>query len=1209
MQKLAEARGEAEYETVGDEEVDREFDHTQWMDSGNTIRPMATYLLEEDDPSPDLAEGRLLPDELEQIGTRLDVARSEARQIEAAIGLTRDSYGYIPPTVGTRRSVLIDWKMESELRDHLKAQIAEEEERDRELLEEAGSLDTSADSEGLQESWSMYPRDYEGPEGGAVVQKSEEQPPSRFSRPEVPEYKFPKGEEHGPINVAGVSNAEPDAEPKRRSRFSRLEPQPEPEQQAPDETGELQWQVEEPQTLEPDRHLTLYEMLEDVQGAHYLAVYDAHARLEEDERVRMRPLVIAYLAKSRSVVEAGRVKALFRLTPVEQWTNEMLSAAILVYIRSGEQTRAFEAFRTGLREQGLTGGFEYLLIDSVNKHQWHLALDAWLVYCKDLAERHPNQRPDVEMLKPFSSLENLGGLYFLFERYLAAGERKVERFMDAQPVLKQALYMFRRMFARATLDSGCPPKQALVILSWWHNRKFYNKYIWDMVQRWHGKTINSETARELIPIYEAFRAMPNVQISDSVLSSMFQVCYPHNVQAMEQIHQDWIQMHGDLDNRGYEQFMKYYAHRGDAERVKALWAKYIKLFPDDLTDAQNFNSIINAYAQSGDVEGAKAELKRMRNEHHVAPNISIMNAMLKCYMRKGDYEASLACFREIRENFSPDPYMYAHMMAMCAKKGDLDQTIDIFNEAQDGRVPITKEMVLALVVAYCGNEEIGAAEELARRLADSDITSSAIWNQLVLHHGKKGRLSNCYKILDEMKERHIEWDHDTIDNLLQALAQVKQIAPAYEVLKTATQNQQSIVHPDHYTTVMVGAARTGDIATADAVYELLAEAGMPMPFNAIVAYTALQLERRPNAKRTESMPGKMVEALRRYVQGVEKLDVWKRRQQTRRVSWCIELLIDFRDFDAIEEVVALYTELFPEYKDGNLPPDILASLMQGYHRDNHHERIIALWDVSWPRLYRERVKSREEGIYPAHEYDLDRLVFRLADAYRSLGNSNGLASAVEEAYNAGFRLTSHTWDRVIGALALTGNWKVGVRWCETVLMRNWAGWNRRLTLRERRARANPRFLWPERRTILALREGWIAERQLAAWSAPIARALVNLDIDYPRTVNAFRDSNEPEVPGGPWIMTREITMEELLKPLSLRELKLMDKELTKYLEDEEKVLDHKKSPFRMMNEREDRLRSLDRGEMTKLQGLLDHFLSHAKEESKSEQPAHESASG
>lgn len=1171
---------------VANEETPRHFDHTQWERSGSPVSPKTSYTLEEDDPQPDRRKRQRAAQETE---TLLDVARSKTKHIDSRLNHNSIADQAAVASRGRSQQPLVDVELENELRQHLKAQIAAEEA----LEEPEEKSGTSYQLEALQ---SMVWEELDDREPQAqLTTRVAKSPGSAVSGGELPADDEPrKVGENTPVVETGTTV-------KRTSRFSA--PQEKPglapkDTHQPGLTGELQRETVPAPLTEAKKPTTIYEMLEDVEGGHFHDVHDAHARLNDKERDRLRVPVLTYLAKSRSIVEAARVKTLFNSIPVERWTNEMLSAVVLVFLRTNEQTRAFDAFRTGIKDRGLTGGLEYLLIDSVNKHQWHTALDAWLLYCKDLAQRHPNKEPDLELLKPFGSLNSLGGLYFLFERYLSAAERRVERFMDAKPLSKKALYDFRRMFAKAALESYCPPKQAGVILDWWHDQHFYNHYIWGMVARWHKKEVSSDTVRELIPIYKTFRGMyerEGIKISESILSCVFAACYPHHAQTLEQLHDDWVRMHGGLDGWGYKKFMKFYAWRGDAERVKELWAKYVEKYPEDSKRPESFSSIVNAYAQCGNMQGAEAEVARMKNQFGIKPDASIMNALLKAHMRKGNYEETLACFGRSLQTFTPNSFMYAHMMAMAAKKGDLDQAIEFFNDAQDRGVTITKEMVLALVVAYCGNGRLPAAEELTKRLADEGVTSTAIWNQIVLQHGKSGRLSRCYEVLDEMKERNIEWDQDTLDNLLQSLTQIKQIRPAYQVLKRAIEEQHTIVRPEHYTSVMMGAARTSDMNTGDAVYELLTKNGIPIPFNALVGYTSLMLDRKPNAQRTSSLPREMVDSLRRYLGSVDKLDLTKRRQQTRMISWCIELLIDYRDFDAIEEVVSIYTQLFPEYKDGHLPPDIIAALMQGYHRDGNHEQVIALWNDSWPRLRRSRVKQGDdEGIYPAHEYDVDRLVFRLADSYRATGTSNGLAAAVEEIHKAGFKLTSHTWDRVIATLAITGNWKTGVHWMETMLMKHWSGWKRKLTLQERRMRANPRFLRPQRLTLLALREGWIAERQLAAWSAPIARSLVQLDIDYPRTVNAFRDALEPMAPGGPWILSTDITMEQLIKPLPLKELKMMDRELSKYLEDEEKVLDREKSPFRVMMEKEDRLRSLDWREMTRLKGLLDRVLGHTR---------------
>ena len=65
-------------------------------------------------------------------------------------------------------------------------------------------------------------------------------------------------------------------------------------------------------------------------------------------------------------------------------------------------------------------------------------------------------------------------------------------------------------------------------------------------------------------------------------------------------------------------------------------------------------------------------------------------------------------FDEIASQHQPDSYTYAHVMAMCAKRGDLETTLEFFTRSQQSNIPVTKEMGLALVVAYCQNGLLAA---------------------------------------------------------------------------------------------------------------------------------------------------------------------------------------------------------------------------------------------------------------------------------------------------------------------------------------------------------------------------------------------------------------------------------------------------------------------------------------------------------------------
>ncbi|KAF4126578.1 pentatricopeptide repeat-containing protein PET309 [Geosmithia morbida] len=956
----------------------------------------------------------------------------------------------------------------------------------------------------------------------------------------------------------------------------------------------------------PGNGATLSELLADEEGRLFHDVWDIYCRLSPAERSAMQPLVVQYLSRSQSVVETGRALSLFRQVDVSQWDDKFLSASVLVLLRSGNQERAISVFKTGLRSSCLTGGLEYLLIDTVSKQQWATLLDVWTAYCSNLAQAEPSSMPRGSLLEPIGSLQSLGALYFSFERYLAADEGRVERWLDLDKTSRPALRLLRRTFATKALREPCPPRQASVILSFWRDPTMYENYLWRMLDRWYTKKISTSTARMLVDIYQDFKSLPGAKPSVDIMRGIFKLHYPNGVTALEGLYQDWIKSRGELSLWGFEKFLKFFAHRGDVKQVRELWKRYVEIFPWKLETPRGFHSIMNAYAQAGDVAGAEEELDRIINHYKVEPDLGIWNMLLKCYMRAEDYPKVLACFQEVSKMHKPDSFTYAHVMAMCSKKGDLEQTIHFFNEAQKNGVPISREMGLALVAAYCHNDKLLDAEKICTALAQRKITSTAVWNQLLLHNGMHGRLDKCYELLNAMKRYNLEWDHNTISHLLNALVRVNQVSPAFQVVRDASKNRLHVLQPEHFSIVMLGAVRTGDRPTAEALMSLMESLTMPVPFNAMVAYTHAALREAPNMRRTPQLGKQIVASLRRLV-GEPGNDVRKLKLETRKIGRAVQLLVMFRDFTSVEELVNLFTDLFPQYKDGGeaLPQDVLASLMFAYHRDGSYDSVIELWDQTWPLILKRCSTPDGTGIYPAHQYDVTRLVYRLAETFRAMDDGEGLLACVGQVTSAGFKLTSSTWDRVICGLADMGQWEPAMDWCETILMPEWRGWNPRpKSLSARREALNPRALQPTPHAVLALQTEWLEKRRLAAWSADVARRLADVEHRYPILHHAFTTSDYGDVnnpgPEAPWVVRGDLRLDraitDILTPLPLSELRAMQNSLRRR---ERAMHDaaaaETTNPFRVLEDGR-RTRAMLEGELKQLRSVLSQMLSRKKDD-------------
>ena len=959
---------------------------------------------------------------------------------------------------------------------------------------------------------------------------------------------------------------------------------------------------------------TLPDLLADDEGQLFHDVWDLYCRLDAEGKPTTRSRVVQYLSRSRSVVEAGRAMSLFRQVPVEQWDDDFLSASVLVMLRSGDQARAIETFKKGLRTKGLVGGLEYLVIDSANKQQWVVMLDAWLAYCKYIAQEHPGENPDEGLLEPLTSLESLGALYFSFERYLAADDMRVERWLDLDKTSKTGLRILRRKFAIEALRQPCPPNQASVILAFWGDHWMYERYLWRMFDRWYTKRISSATARMLPAIYQDFKSLPGAKPSTDVMRGIFKVHQPHGVAALEDLYKDWVRCWGELSQWAFEKFLKFYAHQGDVKRVKELWNRFVKLFPWKLETPRGFRSTMNVYAQTADVAGAEHELDRMVNHYKVEPDLDIWNTLLKCYVRAGDYSKALSCFQDISKAFQPDAFTYTHVMAMCSKKGDLDRTVDFFNEAQKKGVPISKEMGLSLVSVYCRNDQLLEAENICMELAQRRITSTAMFNQLLQYNGMHGHLTRCYALLEKMKKFNLEWDQVTIGNLLLAMVRVNQISAAYQIIRDAARHKMHVLQPDHFATVMLGAMRLGDRNTAEGLVSLMEKASIPMSFNAMVAYTQTALKEAPNTMRTPTLGKELVASLRSLVKQSSG-DVRRLKHETSSMGRAVQLLVQFRDFARAEELVNLFIELFPQYGEGeDFPQDVVASLMLAYHRDENYDQVMELWHEVWPKILKRcsvvQGDGEQKGIYPAHQYDVTRIVFRVVATYRAMNDGKGLLECVEQVVAAGFKLTSSTWDRIIRGLAELGQWERGMYWCETMLMPAWRGWNpKKLRLEERRATTNPQVLQPTPQAILALQKEWLETRRLAVWSADVARKLADMERRYPILHYAFITSHYTDSPG-PWIFRGDVdldkAMSEMLAPLSRSELRKMKKELEAQLEAQIKAMregGEDRSPFRRFGPSKDSTRALEENELNVLRSTLRQKLTKpsAKTEAKKDE--------
>ncbi|KAG9259208.1 uncharacterized protein F5Z01DRAFT_642604 [Emericellopsis atlantica] len=901
------------------------------------------------------------------------------------------------------------------------------------------------------------------------------------------------------------------------------------------------------------QHLEQY--LADPQGERYREVWDLYLLLQDHDRPIMRPKVVAYLSRADNIVERDRVASLIPKTAVEYWDNEYLSAVVLVHLRNGDQQAAIDIFKKGITEKDLTGGLQYLLIDSINKQQWTTMMDVWLANTRLLARHNQQDTLDTKLLQPIFELDKLAGLYFSFERWLAADDRLVERWLESEELTRNSLLVLRRAFAVATLQKPCAPTHARTILAFWQNHDWYDEYLWRMFDRWYEKVHDKTTAYGLYGIYQDYRVLPGAKPNFFALRGVFKLHFPQNKKALEQLREDWVSFHGELSDWAFSKYLKLYAQEGNVQKVTELWARYVQALPDKLTKPRGFTSLLNVHAQGGDVKAVERQLQIMRNDYGVEPDITCWNILLKAHMRLGKWDDAMTCYDHICNVSEPSRQTFSQLMAIPAKKGDVETVLGFFNEVQKRRLGLDKEVVHPLITAYCKSGQTRAAEAICRELHGRRINvGTHSWNALILHYGLEGDTKRVYDILATMKELKYEWDRDTLACLLRALTQVHSTIQAMTILRDTLKYSPFLVDSEHFSILMAGAVRGNNRPDAERLMVLMENHSIPIPFNAIVSYTQMLLKYYPSAIDVNQMCERVFGSLRREVEQQEVArDVRRLRIVTQNIGQAARLMIDMNQPHLVDELVGLYSELFPELEKGEmLPHTLTTSLMTRAFRAEDYDRVQAIWDDTWPKLLKKWCPPNNAKVYPGFKYDINPMLLRFTEACAMQNMGRKLRGVVDECLSVGFMFTWVVWKRVLKTMLDNGEADRAMELTEKYLMPTWTNWWTMFPSHdERRKTRSTRFPRVPPLLIQEMRNVWVDATLDAPLYATAMRRVKRIEATMPLLKRAFRRYEPP--PGSEHKVNPSMRVHKaavkMLATMSLGELRQMVGALERQLEE------------------------------------------------------------
>ncbi|KAK4235928.1 hypothetical protein C8A03DRAFT_17375 [Achaetomium macrosporum] len=153
-----------------------------------------------------------------------------------------------------------------------------------------------------------------------------------------------------------------------------------------DEDGAEEAVEEEAGFADPDALRKL--LYSDHTGA-YDQIFQLYANLDPSLKDDFTTDVLLAIAPSTRPIEAWRVNDLFAHYGVDEWTEDIVRAAVKARLSLHNVPEAMSIFRTAMEQRGFGRALDYILAYGFERSSWDLILEAWELYFSIKGESEP----------------------------------------------------------------------------------------------------------------------------------------------------------------------------------------------------------------------------------------------------------------------------------------------------------------------------------------------------------------------------------------------------------------------------------------------------------------------------------------------------------------------------------------------------------------------------------------------------------------------------------------------------------------------------------------------------------------------------------------------------------------------------------------------------------------------------------------------------
>lgn len=578
---------------------------------------------------------------------------------------------------------------------------------------------------------------------------------------------------------------------------------------------------------------------------------------------------------------------------------------------------------------------------------------------------------------------------------------------------------------------------------------------------------------QALRFYQAFRENEHITpAADFLVALLDQVCEIRSEAGIFLILNDYRYYHGRLTFAVFRRVIPGLAELGNRTAVEDLLDEQLKQF-GKIRHSHTANAILQVCYRRGEVSQAVESFKGLEKRYGFKPNLHSFNILIRTHTRVGDVEGASTWFNNLLSSgFKPNQQTLVPLMAMFAKRGDLEAVKQLLRQSETYGIETNIAMIDSIVLAQVNNDQLVAAETLVHEALDTveNVPRSSrtrMWNYLLNAFAMRGDLDKVTELHRRMRVNNIPSNATTFAALMHGLSIQRQVAAAHRVLTEVMEQLAIVPSALHYAICMSGHLLVKNNRRVFTLYaEMLEKEVKPdIAVHNLLIRAAANIDSDGSKEKGKGADQQKYEFARQtFDQVLKDLDPVElattepikfvgtnRVDESFTSSYFSYLIFLHGKQKAMDQVKDLY-DRFNKTKSAlqmdieSTPPiQMLSALMVAHFNVNDYEAVNQCWEMSLRKARklacRAGARISEPGwVLPARRFILNVHLRHYIKSLVVQSKLDEVKKTIKHLHYCGYELDSKTWNLYVRSLVQNDEVLEAFEHCEKELIPGWEGW-------------------------------------------------------------------------------------------------------------------------------------------------------------------------